>query len=75
MLWEESRRKRLKPLGKVKVSYVIQRNEDGKYVAAPGLEHSYTKKLQNARVYESLTEAQSDKCGNETILPLRLAFR
>lgn len=55
--------------------FIIQRNEDGKYVALPGRKHSYTNRLQEARVFHSMSEAKREKCGNETILPLRQAFQ
>ena len=50
---------------------VIARNEDGKYVAKPGSEHSYTRSLANAQKFDSEEEASRAKCGNETIVPLQ----
>jgi len=47
--------------------YVIARNEDGAFVAPPGREKSYTKKLQEARVFRTREAAQRDACGNETV--------
>ena len=56
--------------------YVIQRQEDGLYVAAYAghTGQSYTNHLQKAKVYATRDEANRDKCGNETIIPLREAF-
>lgn len=56
------------------MAYVIQRNEDGKYVAPPGREHSYTNKLQNARVFNAREDAERERCGNETIVPVAQAL-
>lgn len=47
--------------------YVIRRNEDGAYVTPPGSQHSYTKDLRKARLFNTREEAERDKCGNETI--------
>jgi hypothetical protein len=41
--------------------YVIKRN-DGKYVAKPGSEHSYTQLLQRATVFNSYSDAERDLC-------------
>lgn len=50
--------------------FILRRNEDGKYVAQPGSEHSYTKSLRQAQVFRTRAEAEGSKCGNETILSL-----
>jgi hypothetical protein len=50
--------------------FVIQRCDDGSYVARPGSVHSYTKKLQDARVFSSREDAERERCGNETIVPV-----
>jgi hypothetical protein len=47
--------------------YVVIR-EDGRYVARPGSEHSYTRRLQNARVYDTRPEADRDCCSNERVV-------
>lgn len=48
--------------------YVIQRT-DGLYVARQGSEHSYTRKLEDARKYRTRQEADNDRCaGNETVV-------
>ena len=46
-------------------TYVIVRNEDGKYVAPPGSKHSYTTRLERARTFSTREAAQADCCGNE----------
>jgi hypothetical protein len=48
--------------------YVIVRTDDGKFVARPGSEKSYTRKLQNARTFRTREAAELDRClGNEVI--------
>jgi hypothetical protein len=47
--------------------YVLRRLEDGKYVAQPGADRSYTRALQRAKIYQSLADAKREKCGNEFI--------
>ena len=46
--------------------YVLQRNEDGAYVARPGSARSYTRKLAAARIFKTRQAAEADACGNET---------
>lgn len=46
--------------------YAIQRIEDGKFVSVAY--HSYTDKLQDARIWESVALALHHKCGNERIV-------
>jgi len=47
--------------------FVIVR-DDGKFVAVPGLQHSFTDKLQNAWLFASRTVAEANACsGNETV--------
>lgn len=54
--------------------FVIVR-EDGKYVAPPGRQHSYTSKLQHARVFASREAAERDRCPeNERIVSLDEVF-
>ena len=52
--------------------YVIARITESfngyEYVSKPGSEKSYTRLLQNARVFSSEAEARANKCGNETVL-------
>lgn len=47
--------------------YIIQR-DDGKYVAKPNSEHSYTDKLENARIYKTIEEAKNDLCPENNII-------
>lgn len=47
------------------MSYVLQRNDDGKYVTPAGSDKSYSDKLQNARFYKTREDA---KCGNEMVV-------
>lgn len=50
--------------------YVVIRGER-EYVAKPGSEHSYTKRLEEAKVYFTRSEAEADRCpGNERIATL-----
>ncbi len=55
--------------------YVIKRNSDGRYVAAPGSLHSYTKKLEDAQAFSTRGEANRNKCGNETVVPIENIMR
>lgn len=49
--------------------FVIIRT-DGKYVSQPGSQHSYTDKLQNARVWASRESAERECCvENERVIP------
>ena len=48
--------------------YIIRNNDTGKYVARPGSEHSYTAKLEHARTFPTRAIAQTDACGNESVL-------
>lgn len=55
--------------------YLIKRN-DGKFVAQSGSEHSYTNRLDLARVYKTKDEATKDLCtGNETIVEIPQLFK
>lgn len=54
--------------------FVIRR-DDGKYVARPGSAHSYTSKLEEARLFATREAAERDCCGNERIIPLAEVFR
>jgi len=47
--------------------YVIKRTSDGKYVARPGSERSYTSDRQQAAEYSTEAEARRNACGNESI--------
>lgn len=51
-------------------AYVLRRHEDGKYVANPGHKTSYVRSLQAARVFSSHEEAETNKCDNESIVPI-----
>lgn len=55
-------------------AYVIRRAVDGYYVTAPGLKHSYTAKLQEARVYRTKSLAEDDCCGNEQVVSFDECF-
>lgn len=50
------------------MAYVLRRNEDGKFVTAPGSAKSYTTRIENARRFATLEEANRNKCGNETAI-------
>jgi hypothetical protein len=43
----------------------IIKNSNGKYVAYPGQQSSYTRDPLNARRFATLQQAQADCCGNE----------
>ena len=45
--------------------YVLRRNEDGKYVAKPGMHNSYTNRLELAQVFDTKEKAEGSACGNE----------
>lgn len=47
--------------------YVIKR-EDGAYVSRQGSEHSYTRKLQEARPFNSRAGAEHECCSNEHVV-------
>lgn len=49
--------------------YIIKRMGEQKYVARPGSEHSYTKHLEDARIFAE-DEVWREKCGNEIAIPL-----
>lgn len=51
--------------------FVIIRTEDGAFVTPSGSPHSYTTKLQHARIYRTRLEAEADRCAlNEWVRPL-----
>ena len=52
------------------MKYVLKRHEDDKYVAKPGSEKSYTRSLQAAQKFDSKEQADAQKCGNESAIPL-----
>lgn len=55
--------------------YLIKRN-DGKYVSWPGSEHSYTRRIDLARVYPTRKEAEQDLCiENEQIISIPQVFK
>lgn len=56
------------------MAYVIKRVEDGKYVAQPGSEHSYTKRLEKALRFDTRDEAKGNACGNEIVCRLEDCF-
>jgi len=53
------------------MSFVLVRNEDQKFVCPPGAEKSYTSDLSKARIYPTGEAAEIDKCGNETVHPIK----
>lgn len=51
--------------------FVIRRMEDGKFVARPGMQESYTWFLQKAQVFKTREQAQACACdGNERVVDL-----
>jgi len=56
-------------------AYVIQRVEDGAFVAPRGQAKSYVKGLQDARVFQSFEAAERERCiENERLLSVLEAF-
>ena len=55
--------------------YLIKR-VDGKFVARSGSQHSYTNRIDLARVYETKAEADKDLCpDNERIIEIPQLFK
>lgn len=50
--------------------YVLKNIDTGRYVAPPGLKHSYTQSLRVARKFRDIGSATANACGNEVALPL-----
>lgn len=52
--------------------YVIRRTDQGGgFVSRPGSEKSYTRNLENARIFKTRGEAEADRCpGNEVVVDL-----
>ena len=46
--------------------YILIRT-DGKYAARSGMKHSYTRRLEYARVFSTRESAERERCENETI--------
>jgi hypothetical protein len=58
------------------MQFVIRRTDhDGGYVTRPGSAHSYTSKLQEARVYATKATARAECCENEIVLSLESALQ
>jgi hypothetical protein len=56
------------------MAYVLQRHEDGAFVAPRGSPASYTQDLRKARKYTTKEEAEKDRCvGNESVLTVEQA--
>lgn len=47
--------------------YILQRVEDGKYVAPQGAPHSYVNNADQARTFATLADALANACGNERV--------
>jgi hypothetical protein len=48
--------------------YVLLRMGDNRYVAKPGLAHSYTRKFEDACIFPTKENAIANKCGNERVM-------
>lgn len=49
--------------------YVIRRvDKHGDFVAKPGSGYSYTRKLEQARIFQSREAADKECCGNEVVV-------
>lgn len=55
--------------------YVLKRNEDGKYVAKPGMHNSYTNRLENAQLFDTQEQAEGSACGNEHAVSVNSILR
>jgi hypothetical protein len=54
----------------------VLRREDGKFVARPGFQESYTADILKARVFPSHFSAESDRCiENEQVVSLSDLFQ
>jgi hypothetical protein len=51
--------------------YVIKHLDTRKYVARPGLRHSYTGRVIEVRIFKTRAAAQSECCSNEGVEELR----
>lgn len=58
---------------RLNMKYVIKNPETGKFVSKPNSRSSYTRYLQNARVFDEC-EVFRHKCGNEIAIPVRDFF-
>ena len=56
-------------------TYVIVRNEDGKYVSLSGRQHSYTTRIEHAKTFSTREAAQGDCCGNEHAVSIENILR
>lgn len=52
----------------------MRRNDDGRFVARLGLEHSYTRQTHEIRVWSTKEDAMREACGNEHPVELMRAF-
>lgn len=48
---------------------------DGYYTAMPGSVHSYTRSLENAQKFSTREQADAEKCGNESVVPVSSIMR
>jgi hypothetical protein len=56
--------------------YVLQRRPDGAFVAPPGAPSSYTRALQDARVFSTRADAERERCpGNEIVIAVDAILR
>jgi hypothetical protein len=51
--------------------YVINHLDTHKYVARPGLRHSYTSNVIEVRIFKTRAAAQSECCSNESVEELQ----
>lgn len=54
------------------MTWVLRRNEDGKFVTPPGSEKSYTPAIQRAATWPTKEAAEANACGNERAVEKRL---
>ncbi len=56
--------------------YVLQRNEDHKFVTRPNSGvSSYSTSIRQARIFATREEAEGHRCGNETVCSLASFFQ
>jgi len=54
--------------------YVLRRDGDGRYVARPGNEHSYTQNIAHAQIFPTPEDADCARCENERVIALAVLF-
>ncbi len=50
--------------------YLLKRIEDGRFVAKSGRENSYTRNINDVKIFPTREAAERNRCGNEIIVPI-----